>query len=86
VSRRRRHGDDGGGAGYEIEKGGGWLAAVGFGEQLVGDVATGAAQRDFFRLGMRQVDQVGRGLADAEAVDLALELAREIVAAIGARR
>ena len=78
--------DDGGGAGDEIEKGRLWLAAVGLGEQLVGDVAAGAAERDFLGLRVRQIDQVGRGLAHGEAVDLAFELGREIVAAVGARR
>ena len=60
-------------------------AGVGFREQLVGDVAAGAAERELLGLGVRQIDQIGRGLADGKAVDLALELAREIVAAVGAR-
>jgi hypothetical protein len=35
---------------------------------------------------VRQIDDVGRGLADIEAVDLVLELFCQIVAAIGAGR
>ena len=69
-----------------LRKAGLRLAAVGLGEQLVGDVAGGAAQRDFLGLRVRQIDQIGRGFADGEAVDLALELGREIVAAVGAGR
>src|SRR3954462_15499123 len=42
----RQREDDRGGAGDEIEKGRRRLAAVRFGEQLVAEVAAGAAQRD----------------------------------------
>jgi hypothetical protein len=35
---------------------------------------------------MRQVDHIGCGAPDAEPVDLALELPREIIAAVGAGR
>src|SRR6202035_5517619 len=82
----RQSEDDGAGAGDQAEEGRLWLAAVGFYEQLVGDVAAGAAECDHFGLRVRQIDQVGRGLADAKPIDLALELAREVVAAVGARR
>src|ERR1700687_970919 len=46
----------------------------------------GAAHRVFLGLRVRQINQIGRGLADAKAVDLVLELACEIIAAVGARR
>jgi hypothetical protein len=36
--------------------------------------------------GVREVNHVGRGLADGKAVDVALELARQIVAAVGVSR
>jgi hypothetical protein len=82
----RQREDDGGGTCDQIEELRRRFAAVGLGEQLVGIGAAGAAERDLLGLGMRQVDQVGCGLADADAVDLVLELARQIVAAVGARR
>jgi hypothetical protein len=80
----RQREDDSAGTSDELEKSGRRLAARGLGEELVRDVAAGATERDFLRQRVRQVDHIGRGLADREVVDLVLELDREIVAAIGA--
>ncbi len=44
-----------------------------------------AAERDLAGLGVGEIDGAGRGLADAQAVDLVLQFLDEIVAAIGAR-
>src|SRR5436309_2965367 len=79
----RQREDDRRGAGDEIEKGRRRLAAVRSGEQLVAEVAAGAAERDLLYLRMRKIDHVRCGLADAETIDLAFELEGEIVTEIG---
>ena len=61
------------------------LAAAGLGVELVGVVAAGAAERDLLGLRVRQIDQIGGGLADGKPVDVAFELACEIIAAVGKR-
>jgi len=80
----RQREDDRGGACDQVDEGRFWLA-VGLGEQLVGEIAPGAAERDLPGAGVRQIDQVGGGLADPHSVDLVLELGGKVVAAVGAR-
>jgi hypothetical protein len=76
--------DDGGRTGDQIDIGLRRLA-VRFGEQLIGETAASAPERDLARVRMCQIDHVRRGLPDPQAVDLPLELVGEVVAAVGAR-
>ncbi len=62
------------------------LAAVGLGVELVGIVGAFAAQRQFPRRRMRQIDDTACGKVDLEPVDIGLELFGDVLAAIGAGR
>ena len=70
----------------EVEEAGFWIAAIRLGIEFVLVVAAGTAERELLGLRVRQIDDVGGGDADLKAVDLVLELACNIVAAVGARR
>src|SRR6202035_4401627 len=77
--------NDGGSAGDEVDEFRLRFAAVGLGVEFVGKVAAGTAERKLLGLRVRQVDDVGGGDADVQAIDLVFELGRDIVTAIGAR-
>ena len=62
------------------------LAAVALDVEFVGVFAVGAAERHFLGQRMRQIDDVGRGDADFQIVDLILELVGDVRAAVGPRR
>ena len=75
--------DDGRSTADEVEEAGFWIAAIRLGIEFVLVVAAGTAEREFLGLRVRQIDDVGGGDADLKAVDLVLELACNIVAAVG---
>ena len=78
--------DDGAGAGDQLEKFRLRLAAVRLDVKLVGEVGAAAAERKLPGLRVGQIDGLAGGDADLDAVDLALELLGDILAAVGARR